>query len=78
MKIFSECPNLSIDRDNGKKKLGVVIPLDAGWSDIGSWNSIWEISKKDENGNVMQGKYSQRIIPIVISEAIVELYLLWV
>ena len=39
-----------------KTKLGIVIPLDAGWSDIGSWNSIWEISKKDENGNVMQGK----------------------
>lgn len=28
-----------------------VIPLDAGWSDVGSWSSLWEISEKDANGN---------------------------
>ena len=38
-----------------KTKKGIVIPLDAGWSDIGSWKSLWEI-EKDDNGNVIQGK----------------------
>ena len=33
----------------------VVIPLDAGWSDIGSWSSLYEISEKDKNGNVIEG-----------------------
>ena len=29
--------------------------MDAGWSDIGSWSSLWDISNKDENGNVSHG-----------------------
>lgn len=29
--------------------------MDAGWSDIGCWSSLWDISKKDENGNVKFG-----------------------
>ena len=29
----------------------VVVPLDAGWSDIGSWSAIWEVSDKDGDGN---------------------------
>ena len=33
----------------------VVVPMDAGWSDIGSWSSLWDISKKDENGNASLG-----------------------
>ena len=32
------------------------MPLNAGWSDIGSWGKVWDILKKDENGNVLQGK----------------------
>ena len=32
-----------------------VIPLDVGWSDLGSWNSYWEFSDKDEDGNVSYG-----------------------
>jgi len=31
-----------------------VIPLDAGWSDIGSWTSLWDTSEKDAQGNVIQ------------------------
>jgi len=32
-----------------------VIPLDAGWSDIGSWAALWDASKPDDNGNVLSG-----------------------
>tara|TARA_B100000401_G_C52766496_1_gene700946 strand:- start:112 stop:768 length:657 start_codon:yes stop_codon:yes gene_type:complete len=38
-----------------KTHLGTVLPLNAGWTDIGSWNSVWEISQKDEHGNVIKG-----------------------
>jgi mannose-1-phosphate guanylyltransferase/mannose-6-phosphate isomerase len=33
----------------------VVIPLDAAWSDVGSWTALWDISDKDEDGNVYDG-----------------------
>ena len=39
-----------------KTPKGIVLPLDAGWSDIGDWNSVWENSKKNSLGNVEQGK----------------------
>ena len=53
---FEKCPDLSIDiAVMEKTKIGTVLPLDAGWSDIGSWDSVWQISKKDINGNVSQG-----------------------
>ena len=53
---FKNCPNISIDYAVMEKtKLGVVLPLNVGWSDVGSWKSLWEVSKKDENGNVLIG-----------------------
>ncbi len=53
---FEKCPDLSIDiAVMEKTKKGVVIPLNAGWSDIGSWKSVWETSKKDKNRNKIQG-----------------------
>ncbi len=33
----------------------VVVPLDAGWSDIGSWDALWETSEKDEHNNTLVG-----------------------
>ena len=33
----------------------MVIPLEAGWSDVGSWSALWEIKDQDENGNVVEG-----------------------
>ena len=46
---FSKTPNLPIDiAVMEKTKKGIKIPLDAGWSDIGSWKSLWEIEKKDD------------------------------
>ena len=35
---------------------GIVLPLDAQWSDLGSWKSVWENSNKDSLGNVIKGK----------------------
>ena len=34
---------------------GVVIPLSAGWSDVGSWDALWQVLPKDSAGNVLQG-----------------------
>jgi mannose-1-phosphate guanylyltransferase/mannose-6-phosphate isomerase len=33
----------------------VVLPLDAGWSDVGAWDALWQVLPKDEHGNVAQG-----------------------
>jgi mannose-1-phosphate guanylyltransferase len=33
----------------------IVVPLDSEWSDLGSWSALWEVSIKDENGNVSIG-----------------------
>jgi len=53
---FKQCPDDSIDYTVMEKtKDAVVVPMDAGWSDIGSWSSLWDISKKDEEGNVSYG-----------------------
>ena len=54
--IFSLCKSESIDYAVMEKTdKGVVISLDAGWSDVGSWSSLWEIDKKNEDYNVIHG-----------------------
>ncbi|MDJ0953929.1 MAG: mannose-1-phosphate guanylyltransferase/mannose-6-phosphate isomerase [Acidimicrobiia bacterium] len=53
---FSGTPADSIDyavMENTNR--AVVIPLDAGWSDVGSWTALWEIARRDEAGNVLIG-----------------------
>jgi mannose-1-phosphate guanylyltransferase len=35
--------------------LGAVLPLDAGWSDVGAWDALWEIGAKDGDGNALTG-----------------------
>ena len=56
IKSFSKCPNISIDISVMEKtSMGTVLPLDAGWSDIGSWNSVWQINNKDQEGNAIEG-----------------------
>ena len=53
---FEKCPNESFDiAIMEKTKLGYVLPLNVGWNDIGNWNSIWEISEKDNLGNAISG-----------------------
>ena len=40
----------------------VVVPLDVGWSDVGSWRSIWEVSERDEDENVLVGEVTSRSV----------------
>ena len=39
-----------------KTKKGMIVKLNAGWDDVGSWNALYDISKKDENLNVIKGE----------------------
>tara|TARA_A100001035_G_scaffold248692_1_gene218923 strand:- start:1201 stop:2640 length:1440 start_codon:yes stop_codon:yes gene_type:complete len=58
---FSLCENISIDKAIMEKtKKGVVLPLDAGWNDIGNWEAMWEVSNKNDSGNVEIGKVVTR------------------
>ena len=53
---FHQCPNESIDYAVMEHtNNGVVVPLDANWSDVGSWSSLWDIKTKDKNDNVIKG-----------------------
>ncbi len=54
--VFEKCPSESIDYAVMEKTAdAVVVPMDAGWSDIGSWSSLWDVSEKDQDGNVTHG-----------------------
>ena len=51
--IFPKCPNISIDYGIMEKADNVyVIPSSFGWSDLGTWGSLYELSEKDEQKNV--------------------------
>ena len=53
---FGACPSDSIDyavMEHTRK--GAVVPLDCGWSDVGSWSSLWEGEGKDGSGNAASG-----------------------
>ncbi len=53
---FVACPSDSIDYAVMEKtKEAVVVPLDAGWSDVGSWSALWDLDQKDDQGNACQG-----------------------
>lgn len=53
---FTECPEDSVDYAVMEKtKDALVVPMDAGWSDVGSFSALWEVSAKDEAGNVIVG-----------------------
>ncbi|EDM69068.1 mannose-1-phosphate guanylyltransferase [Moritella sp. PE36] len=53
---FELCPDDSIDYAVMEKSADVmVVPMDAGWSDVGSWSALWDVSVKDENNNVTKG-----------------------
>jgi mannose-1-phosphate guanylyltransferase / mannose-6-phosphate isomerase len=54
--IFSTCPADSIDYAVMEKTdKAVVIPLDAGWNDVGSWSALWDVTEKDAYGNAISG-----------------------
>jgi len=53
---FSLCPDESVDyavMENTQD--AVVIPLDAGWNDVGSWSALWEVNEQDDKGNALTG-----------------------
>ena len=53
---FAACPGNSIDYAVMEKTdAAVVIPLAAGWNDVGSWSALWEIGARDADGNVRRG-----------------------
>lgn len=60
---FAQCPSDSIDyavmeRLVAEEDLsipGLVVSLDAGWSDLGAWDALWDVLEKDANGNAIQG-----------------------
>lgn len=53
---FESCPDESIDYAVMEHtKDAVVVPMDAGWSDVGGFAALWEVSNKDENGNAFNG-----------------------
>jgi mannose-1-phosphate guanylyltransferase/mannose-6-phosphate isomerase len=59
---FAACPADSIDYavmeriGDDARVAGVVVPLVAGWSDVGAWDAVWNVSKKDAHGNVARGR----------------------
>ena len=53
---FGSAKAISIDYAVMEKtSLAAVIPVACGWSDVGSWHAVWELSGKDEQGNAAQG-----------------------
>jgi mannose-1-phosphate guanylyltransferase/mannose-6-phosphate isomerase len=53
---FHDCPASSIDYAVMEKTArAAVVPLDAGWSDVGSWTALHEVLEKDAAGNVLRG-----------------------
>ena len=56
MNSMVACPDDSIDYALMEKSDKIaVVPADIGWSDIGSWSALWEVSEKDDKDNVISG-----------------------
>lgn len=53
---FESCPAISIDHAVMERtKNAAVVPADMGWSDVGSWASLWQVQDRDDRGNVVAG-----------------------
>lgn len=53
---WAQAPAISIDYAVAEKTAqAAVVPVDMGWSDVGSWSTLWEIAEKDAAGNALQG-----------------------
>lgn len=53
---FLSSPDLSIDYAVMEKtQKAVVVPVEMGWSDVGSWEALWAVRDRDENGNCIKG-----------------------
>lgn len=62
---FAQCPSESIDyavmehigdkaHQNGAARC-LVLPMNVGWTDLGAWSSLWDVSERDEGGNLLRG-----------------------
>jgi len=53
---FEACPSDSVDYAVMEKAdNGAIVIMDVGWSDLGSWSSLWAVSDRDQQGNAMRG-----------------------
>lgn len=53
---FESSPSISIDYAVMEQTdKAVVVPLDVGWNDVGSWSALWDVSDKDQDGNAISG-----------------------
>jgi mannose-1-phosphate guanylyltransferase/mannose-6-phosphate isomerase len=53
---FERAPSISVDYAVMERTaLAAVVPIDVGWSDVGSWSSLWELSPHDQDGNAVHG-----------------------
>ena len=63
---FETCPDESVDyavmEPLAAKGEVVVAPLNAGWNDVGSWSALWDIAKKDKQGNVIAGQDADNFV----------------
>lgn len=56
-RVYTQCKSVSIDYGVMEKAKNVfTLAADIGWSDLGTWGSLYSFSEKDENGHVIQGK----------------------
>jgi mannose-1-phosphate guanylyltransferase/mannose-6-phosphate isomerase len=62
-RAFSACPEGSIDRVVMEHtRRGAMAPLEAGWSDLGSWAALWEQASRDQHGNMVTGPAEVRSV----------------
>ncbi len=74
---FAACPSDSIDYAVMEKTdAAMVLPVDIGWNDVGSWSALWDVSEQDADGNAHHGDviaidtrnsyaYAQRLVALV-------------
>lgn len=61
--LYPSLPNISIDYGVMEKVSGVsVVPVDCGWSDVGSWQASWELGDKDPQGNVVRAESTRTVL----------------
>jgi len=80
---FAACPSDSIDYAVMEKTAdAMVLPVDIGWNDVGSWSALWDVAERDGDGNAYHGDviavdsrnsyaYAQRLVALVGVEDIV-------
>lgn len=74
---FSACPSDSIDYAVMEKTAdAMVLPVDIGWNDVGSWSALWDVAERDAHGNAHHGDviavdsrnsyaYARRLVALV-------------